>query len=919
MFRPQTRRAAATALALGLSAPTAWAADAYVRVPIGGLTKFEADVNSLGEGRAGWMQVTDEVLKGPYVVVDGGEGYLSVEQKGPFEEPKKLGKDTVLFARGPEGKSIRGKIIVPATGTAKTVSIPFEAATKPGDDDARKAFESARQFHFGRLARLGFPGSPWFRRQAGEKGMQAATDLRGVPGRPSELDRTLELFGGGRAISENLQLDRALLPPADTKETVETKSIEGITVAAIPWKERLPQQRPAVDPLASLIPADQHAVFVRGIGGVLRLFEEYRDLPASMNAEGRSEDTGVFARYQKQLAMGSMLELARSPLGRSIKSLALTGSDPFFPTGTDVAILFESPSPALLDSYLVSEIGKTGAPAASGTVAGLEYKGVRTPDRSISAYVMRVKDTVVLANNVGQLERIASTSKGATPSLASLDEFAYFRGRYALGKPDETAFVMLSDAAIRRWCGPAWRVGASRRIRAGALLQDLQAAAIPSLVQGKPWPEFAKPNDPTLDLGTIARAGDRVVSSKLGTIDDQAPIADMDLSRITKGEADAYARWRDGYQQNWRRYFDPIGMRFSATPERLDVDLTVMPLILRSDYRWMIDTIGQSKLRPADGDPHPEALLHAVLALDPNAPSMKQAEKELQRLDADLNDGQPTGVTLDWVGNSFSVYFDQSPVWAELANAKSPQNSFLGLYERTPIGLYLAVRDRGKILPTLRRLKQGVETKTEGMLAWKEETYKGVKVAKVSSTPKLGGQGIVRPFTIHAALTKDGLTLTLVEEILHRAIDRSIQRDEGKAPASPGWLGASAALRVDGAVIEHLNRLGQETSQWMLQQQSWSNLPILNEWHRLAPKDDPVALHERLWGSKLLCPGGGTYVWNESLATMESTALGCPAAPKTVQRTWPFLKTIRSVELGVDFEPEGLRGRTRIQRQVVKP
>lgn len=44
---------------------------------------------------------------------------------------------------------------------------------------------------------------------------------------------------------------------------------------------------------------------------------------------------------------------------------------------------------------------------------------------------------------------------------------------------------MLSDATIRRWCGPQWRIADSRRTRAAAVLADLQAGHVEELVRGK--------------------------------------------------------------------------------------------------------------------------------------------------------------------------------------------------------------------------------------------------------------------------------------------------------------------------------------------------------------------------------------------------------------------------------------------------
>ena len=46
------------------------------------------------------------------------------------------------------------------------------------------------------------------------------------------------------------------------------------------------------------------------------------------------------------------------------------------------------------------------------------------------------------------------------------------------------------------------------------------------------------------------------------------------------------------------------------------------------------------------------------------------------------------------------------------------------------------------------------------------------------------------------------------------------------------------------------------------------------------PDQDPVKVHERLWHTTLVCPGGGKYVWNDQWKTMESTVYGHPGQPK---------------------------------------
>ena len=58
------------------------------------------------------------------------------------------------------------------------------------------------------------------------------------PARNTELENSMDLFSGGRAISENLQLNRELrLSTDEQNRTIPVSSVTGITIDEIPWKE----------------------------------------------------------------------------------------------------------------------------------------------------------------------------------------------------------------------------------------------------------------------------------------------------------------------------------------------------------------------------------------------------------------------------------------------------------------------------------------------------------------------------------------------------------------------------------------------------------------------------------------------------------------------------------------------------------
>ena len=88
-------------------------------------------------------------------------------------------------------------------------------------------------------------------------------------------------------------------------------------------------------------------------------------------------------RYQRQLGL-PLSTLARLLGPTLVKSVALTGSDPSFPLGTDVAVLLETPQPATLSNVLLGRIALAAADvkdakAVRGTAMGWPIRGSFRP------------------------------------------------------------------------------------------------------------------------------------------------------------------------------------------------------------------------------------------------------------------------------------------------------------------------------------------------------------------------------------------------------------------------------------------------------------------------------------------------------------------------------------------------------------
>lgn len=855
----------------------------------------------------------------PYVVIDGGgEGYLKL--KDPTRIKSTNGKESAKLAvRVSEPREISGRVLMRDVSlkTMRAVSFSVPAQSGSTDKAAEKEFLEAKAAHYQRLIERNIPGTAWFRHQRDI--IYGKTDFKPPDGdrlrrgraRGDFEQETFDLFTGGRAISENLQLDRNMLVQTPGDETVAIDSLQGITIAEMDWKALNRDAAPKTDPLAAAIPADQHALFFSSFQAMVDMGDEAdaNGTPVLQLFEPRAEDARTGQRYHTQLCL-EVSQLSRLMGPAFVSSVAMTGSDPYLRTGSDVAVLFEARNVASLTSFIATKHAaalknEPQAKEVKGEVAGTSYSGVVSPNRAISSYLATSGDVVIVTNSLYQLGRILAAVKGTTPSMQSLPEYTFFRTRYTRGDKDETGLLIMTDAAIRRWCSARWRIGNARRTYAAALMSELQARSFDALAKGsvKEGPlenEFKA-------LGEVQLTSAGVQSSIYNSLDFMTPIAELNLDKVTRSEADAYTAWRNDYQQNWRKYFDPIAVRTGVTKERLSADVTVMPLIAGTEYADFTSFIQGAKIEPQAADRHAEEILNFNLAFNPAA----------RLLDYVWSEEEETKLK-HWAGQTLSIFLDDSPFWKELAGAKA-EEFWNKEGARAPFAAAVSVRDEKvmkKFLAKIREKSLGFDNKAK----WEDLDYNGQSYTRITPPPR-EGQAWREP-TVFIAPLPDWLILSIDETTFKHALDRYAARKakpgdkQPTADAAP-VLGDQLALHVKKKALEALEHLSRDEHQGALQRLSWGNLPILNEWKRLYPNSDPVALHEKYWGVKLICPGGGKYVWNEKFQTMESTVFGHPAEQKMpAGDALPTpLARLLSGNFGLTFENQGLRARVVIDRK----
>ncbi len=305
-----------------------------------------------------------------------------------------------------------------------------------------------------------------------------------------------------------------------------------------------------------------------------------------------------------------------------------------------------------------------------------------------------------------------------------------------------------------------------------------------------------------------------------------------------------------------------------------------------------------------------------MLAIDHKSPMFQQGNNFASMM------GQ--AVSLGWLGNWVNVYADDDPFWRDLAQVKPDEmGKFMEKNAgRIPVAARIDVSSPLKLAAFLAGARAFIEQTAPGLTKWEALKYQDqpyVRIAPVKGKRTLPSE--LENINIFYTTIDGALTLTLNENVLRRSIDRSLAREKadagGKAeqPAARPWLGSNVALRVDKKILEIANVVNRDQYAETMQMQCWNNLPILNEWKRLYPDRDPVAVHRQVWGVELVCPGGGRYVWNDKYHTMESTVYGHPGEPRKGPPAPPVLSDFSAANFGLTLKDKGLRARVSLERE----
>ena len=443
---------------------------------------------------------------------------------------------------------------------------------------------------------------------------------------------------GGEVIDwEALHRRPPAASPGDREPAeIQITSLEGPTIQSHPFEEMLGGATPEVSSLAGATPDDFYYIRFRSLSKLLELADS-ADLWAThlfSHAAQTARTHQTVDRLKTQLCVETS-DLLRPFYDVVVSEVAIVGSDLFLREGSDVTLLFHHDKAPVfktrMDGFLdSSEKAHADAKRVTGDYRDVAITFVGTLDRTVHVYSAYPKPGLhVRSNSIAAMKRVLDTllDETANQSLAATHEFQYMRTLYKKDSDLEDGFVYLSDPFIRNLVGPVKKITERRRMvcynhlrmlgHASMLYRTEHGAAptsIGQLIETKCLPDdFGQGEMTCPDGGTYALSADGAegVCSHHGRAGRMTPCCEIPVETITATEQQLYGEFLDEYNNYWRTFFDPIGIRVKTTPENYRLETIVLPLIDNTIYSTMVQVLGGAPVA-LDTAPTPDRTIFSM-------------------------------------------------------------------------------------------------------------------------------------------------------------------------------------------------------------------------------------------------------------------------------------------------------------------
>ena len=93
---------------------------------------------------------------------------------------------------------------------------------------------------------------------------------------------------------------------------------------------------------------------------------------------------------------------------------------------------------------------------------------------------------------------------------------------------------------------------------------------------------------------------------------------------------------------------------------------------------------------------------------------------------------RPRDIGLGWIGGSIDVYLDDDPFWAELAQAKDPDEFMRKHGMQIPLGVHVPVTNAAKLALFLNAVRVYADQTAPNLVIWENRKHNGQRYVRVA-------------------------------------------------------------------------------------------------------------------------------------------------------------------------------------------
>jgi hypothetical protein len=643
-----------------------------------------------------------------------------------------------------------------------------------------------------------------------------------------------------------------------------------------------------------------------------------------------------------------------------IKSMAITGNDPYLREGSDFTIIFQITNKTLFETGSAPNISATrkkfGKDLTEGKSAhnGVTIESFTTPRREVSLHRAYFDDYAVFSNSPVAVRRVIDASKDKIKRLADQLDFQYMRTVFRADDKEEDGFVFLSDAFIRNLVGPSLRIKERRRLETlTSMSMVTHGAMYTAWMTGKPAQGLdhilqatgMNPNELfTLDGNAVTwdEKEKVAISSFYNTMHFATPLIEIPIDNVTRTEAIEYDNFRLQYLGLWRNFFDPIGIRLGMNKQQVKTEIYILPLVNTSEY---------NQIRRVTGN--------GTIKLDQSMFSDKALVKYLMHLSPDLfgaagmfgRGGFGEDLFMDvalrsWLGDWFTVRLDDSPVYAKLLESYIRTQMFpeerhdflrdMELFFEVPLTIGFDVRSPVIFAGALTAVRKSVEMSLPGAVEWApmKEPYKGVSIVRIRADSERIARTIATPGsprinpTFYYAMVDNAFFISLKEEPIKDLIDRSVALRDKKAKGETVDVNTALHLSPKAAVqSKDLLKLYLEYESHRRAQINNRLLYALYKSNVVAPGDDSAVIENaclQYFGFVPVSPDLAPFRYEplkEEVVNLRHGSVRQPKLAKGIDANSPMSKMLEqfaTIRADLRFREDGIHTTLTMRRNTAK-